>query len=113
VVASTALVEEGMNILDRVAELIFGPTPDPAAWERAEYKAASARWAERNQRAREAGCRCGRPATEVRYDHRNIGSVPVEFWTCTDHVDVEQWRSQDGGRTWHSEEIIRARKGGR
>ncbi len=60
-------------------------------------RAAEARWTENNRRAREAGCHCGRPATEVRYDHRNVGRVPVEFWSCSEHVGVEMWSGSTPG----------------
>ncbi|WP_341719850.1 hypothetical protein QQG74_09190 [Micromonospora sp. FIMYZ51] len=52
---------------------------------------AERRWRAHNAAARAAGCPCGQPATEVRYDNRNTGSVPVETWTCADHVGAEMW----------------------
>jgi hypothetical protein len=55
------------------------------------------RWTRLNAEERLKPCRCGAQATAVRYDHRNAGRVPVEFWACWDHVDVVTWsRSGDG-----------------
>jgi hypothetical protein len=55
-------------------------------FEQHEYRMATERWRRGNLQARIAGCHCGLPATQVRYDHRNTGSTPVEFWTCDDHI---------------------------
>lgn len=49
------------------------------------------RWARRNAERKAAGCRCGRPATHVAYNYSNVGEVPVEFWTCAEHVGVNVW----------------------
>ncbi|WBB94115.1 hypothetical protein [Verrucosispora sp. WMMC514] len=65
-----------------------GSEPQPSS---SEVAAAERRWRALNAAARAAGCRCGQPATEVRYDTRNVGSVPVETWTCTEHVGAEMW----------------------
>lgn len=59
---------------------------------------AEKRWTAHNTAARAAGCPCGQPATEVRHDHRNVGNVPVETWTCTEHVGAEMWA--DGRPAW-------------
>lgn len=77
---------------------------DPAWWNfpvigLTEHEKASRRWAAINAQHRADGCQCGKPATEVRYDRDNSGSVPVEFWTCADHVDVRSWTSENDG-TW-------------
>lgn len=62
-----------------------------------EAEKASRRWRRINKAARVIGCRCGRPATEVRYFDGFMGSAPHETWTCAEHVDVEVWtRSEDG-----------------
>lgn len=71
-------------------------TRDPAWWSLpgvglSEEAQASRRWTENNARAKAAGCHCGKPATRVRLDHRNVGWVPVETWTCDEHVGVEAW----------------------
>lgn len=57
----------------------------------AEERAAAARWREHNRRAREAGCPCGEPATEVNYVHGTVGGVPMEVWTCKIHEGMSSW----------------------
>lgn len=64
---------------------------------------ASRRWAKRNAEMKAAGCRCGQPATEVRFNHDNTGTVPVEYWTCVDHVGVNAWQN-DGDGIWYPTE---------
>lgn len=73
--------------------------PRPESFE--EYEArrvreAEERWRVRNEEKRAEGCPCGQPATEVRYDHRNVGSVPVETWSCAEHVGVTSWAGAGG-----------------
>lgn len=67
------------------------------AEQRYDVRAAERRWRARNREKREAGCQCGAPATHVEYDHRNVGSVPVESWTCAEHVGAASWSQTDGG----------------
>ena len=71
----------------KVTEAVFATRPHPSP----RVRAAEHRWTAHNAAARTAGCPCGQPATEVRYDHRNLGSVPVETWTCVEHVGAEMW----------------------
>jgi hypothetical protein len=67
-------------------------TVDPDSWRLlSEYDKATLRWAKTNRQRREAGCPCGRDATEVRHDHDNNGDVPVETWTCWEHVNAAAW----------------------
>lgn len=74
------------------------PPPAPAMTRsQREDMQATQRWREHNRLARQAGCMCGRPATEVRYDHRNRGGVPVEFWSCDEHVGVNSWVKLNNG----------------
>jgi hypothetical protein len=63
-----------------------------------EDRLAGLRWTEINYLNKEAGCKCGRPAAEVRYDDRNAGPVSVEMWTCADHVGVVSWQLK--GEEW-------------
>lgn len=58
-----------------------------------EAEAITARWEATNERAREAGCKCGRPATQVRW------YGPSATWTCDEHVGVNSWSGTDRG-TW-------------
>jgi len=58
---------------------------------RNEVLEAESRWRIHNEKAYQRGCYCGAPSAVVRYDHRNTGSVPVEFWTCKEHEGVEGW----------------------
>lgn len=60
---------------------------------------ASRRWTARNAAALVAGCKCGQPATHVELDHSNMGSAPVERWTCDAHIVVNQWQG-DGCGGW-------------
>ena len=62
-----------------------------------EIQKAEARWRQRNAEAKLRGCPCGEPATEVRYNHGTVGSVPHEMWTCIKHVDVISWYKLGGG----------------
>lgn len=62
-------------------------------------RAAGRRWKAINRAKRAAGCPCGRPATEVRYDHSNTGPVPVETWTCDEHVGASGWSISPRGAT--------------
>lgn len=52
------------------------------------------RWDKINAAKRLAGCRCGRPATQVRY------YGPSGVWSCDEHVGVNRW-SQSGDGVWH------------
>ena len=61
-----------------------------------EYREATERWRAHNAERRAAGCPCGKPATKVSYDCRNIGAVPAEFWTCDEHVGVSSWTGVPG-----------------
>lgn len=79
-----------MTIIERLADL-FVPRVGSEAYERREVRAVEGRWRRINAEKRAAGCRCGSPATEVRYLHGNVGSVPVEVWTCAEHVGVSAW----------------------
>lgn len=78
-------------IIGWLADLLV-PRVGSAEYERREVRAAEARWRAINARKRAEGCLCGRPATEVRYDDRNTGSVPVEYWTCSEHVGASAWK---------------------
>lgn len=60
--------------------------------------AAEARWRAGNARKRAAGCPCGKPATEVAYDHPVVGRVPHETWTCAEHAGAEQWSGRPSGQ---------------
>lgn len=62
--------------------------------------AAAERWLANNAERKATGCRCGRPATKVRYEYQVIGGVPAEIWTCDNHEGVNVWVSTDGGRTF-------------
>lgn len=88
-----------MSVIGRLLDLLLPPRVGTPEYERQETEAAERRWRETNRRKREAGCRCGAPATDVKYHHGNIGSVPVEFWTCAQHVGVSSW-SRDGDAPW-------------
>lgn len=70
--------------------------PTPAVSEEA---AAAARWRVINDAARAAGCKCGAPATHVRYMHGTVGGVPAETHTCAEHVNVNGW-SRAGAGPW-------------
>lgn len=70
-----------------IISVLFGRRAE----QRYEVRAAEQRWRARNREKRAAGCQCGAPATHVEYDHRNVGSIPVEFWTCAEHVGVAMW----------------------
>jgi len=66
-----------------------------------EYKArrvreAEERWRVRNAEKKAEGCPCGAEATVVEYDHSNVGSVPVETWTCEAHTGVASWSGTRG-----------------
>ncbi len=61
--------------------------------------AAELRFTAGNRAKRAAGCLCGKPATDVRYFDGNVGSVPVEFWTCAEHVGVSAWMGVRGAMT--------------
>lgn len=79
---------------------------DPAWWDDpviglSEEEQASLRWAARNAEAFAAGCKCGRPATRVRLDHRVLGHVPVEYWTCDEHINTESWTRRGDG-SWEA-----------
>jgi hypothetical protein len=52
------------------------------------------RWARINEAKRLAGCRCGRPATRVRF------YGPAAVWSCGEHVGVNAW-SQGRDGVWH------------
>lgn len=45
----------------------------------------AARWEQANEAKRLAGCRCGKPATEVRF----FGSSAT--WSCEEHRGINQW----------------------
>lgn len=64
---------------------------DPANWVEVEAERAAERWREHNRVAREAGCKCGAPATHVRYGYGTVGGVPAEVWTCAAHINVNGW----------------------
>lgn len=61
-----------------------------------KIRKSEARWIDYNMKARAEGCPCGRPATCVRMSGGNVGSVPVEVWSCDEHFNVSEW-SRDGG----------------
>lgn len=85
--------------LDASLERVPDPEIDAVvpSW-RTDDAASQARWEIRNRRAREAGCPCGKPATEVsRYPLGN--GAAHESWTCDEHVGVESWAGGPGG-TW-------------
>lgn len=104
-----------MNILRKIADLFAasGPSmkqqdgnylrrvPDPeidavvAPW-RTDPAAVRTRWEIHNRRAREAGCRCGEPATSVSRYPLDGGAVH-ETWTCAEHVGVESWSGGPDG----------------
>lgn len=82
------------------------PTPAPPGIERvdrdpwwwhlpgirlSEEAKASARWTRNNAKAYAAGCPCGRPAARVAIDYSSVGWVPIETWTCTEHVGAAGW----------------------
>lgn len=70
---------------------------DPKEWRGlSDTERATLRWAQINAEKRAAGCPCGRPATEVKCDSRNTGSVPVETWTCAEHKDAAGWSGRPG-----------------
>lgn len=83
-------------VLERLRNWIMPPRPGTVAYDRETVAAAEARWTANNQQKREAGCLCGRPATEVRYMPGNTGSVVAESWTCADHVGVNSWSGISG-----------------
>lgn len=58
---------------------------------------ASRRWARQNAEARKAGCRCGKPGTQVRSFGATGGTFDVV--TCDEHVNVNGWRRRSDG-TW-------------
>ncbi len=65
--------------------------PGPEVGSPRDVRDSERRWREHNTSARNAGCPCGQPATEVRRDPWVMGSVPCETWTCADHADVGAW----------------------
>lgn len=90
-------------MLDRLIYLITGIDRERIRREQeraAVVEAIEQRWRETNARTRARGCRCGAPATRVRYALGTTGSVPMEIWTCEAHFGVSSWWSEDGGRTW-------------
>jgi hypothetical protein len=72
--------------LDAVIDCASNDYANPGSVRMAER-----RWRQVNAEKRAAGCPCGKPSEVVQYDHRNLGSVPVETWTCAEHVDVYGW----------------------
>jgi hypothetical protein len=64
--------------------------------EKFEVKQAEARWENSNAAAKARGCPCGQPATFVRRLNGNVGSVPVEVWSCREHINVNGWVKQAG-----------------
>jgi hypothetical protein len=71
----------------------------------APTRMAEARWRARNEATRARGCRCGKPATICLTADQNVGSVPVEFWTCADHVGVNVWLQHMDGTCQPADEI--------
>lgn len=83
-------------MINVIVGVLFGRKAE----QRWDERAAERRWRQRNAEKRAAGCQCGAPATEVRYDYRNVGSVPVEFWTCAEHVGVASWSRHGTDGPW-------------
>lgn len=77
--------------------------PDPEVDARVDPRrndqaAIAERWRIHNERARAAGCQCGKAATHVARQPNAIGStIMVEIWTCADHVGVNHWSSNPDG----------------
>ena len=65
-----------------------------------EWAEASARWRLLNAEARAAGCKCGRPATNVRRYGGTVGGVPFEVWSCEEHQNVNSWSKSHQGYAW-------------
>jgi hypothetical protein len=65
---------------------------------KSKVEAARRRWEEFNREAREAGCKCGKPATHVRTSYGAFGGSP-ETYSCDDHVNVNMWSGGEDG-TW-------------
>lgn len=63
-------------------------------YEARRIRESEARWRAINDQKCAEGCKCGAPATEVRYNHENVGSVPVEHWTCAEHVGASMWSKE-------------------
>jgi len=63
---------------------------------RRETRAAERRFRASNQAAEVRGCRCGQPATHIRYGYGQVGRVPFEIYSCAEHVNVNGWHSSDG-----------------
>lgn len=84
----TAIIDGLLLRLDRHPK-IRHPVP--------QTRMAEARWRARNAAVRVRGCRCGKPATVCRTHFWNVGDVPVEFWTCAEHVGVNVWLQNPDG----------------
>lgn len=85
---------------DESAGMVETPRLRGETFQEHEFRMASERWRRGNLAKKEAGCQCGFPSTQVTFDYRNKGSVPVEFWTCDDHVGVSSWASWGPDGQW-------------
>ena len=83
--------------MSRLLDWLWPPLPGTARYERKEHADATQRWRQINAEKRAAGCPCGKPATRVRYNHGNVGAVPVEFWTCDEHDGMSGWSAGPSG----------------
>lgn len=62
------------------------PTADRSMKVSPRERQAEWRWYYSNRRRRLGGCPCGKPAEVIAQRHHDVkGTVPFEWWTCTDH----------------------------
>lgn len=86
-----------INATGKATALNATQKPAAAKPQKDEYDLARERWIEHNERAREEGCRCGRPGEYARAMYGTIGGIPALIYSCAEHVNVNGWsRSGDG-----------------